>query len=153
MHIIVLLLFSSSVISNSLWPHGLQHSRLPCPSLAPRVCSNSCPLSQWCHQPSCPLLSPSPAFNLSQHQGLFQWVSSWHQVANQLSPSNEYSGLISFKTDWFDLLAVQGTLHHSIQGTWTSVVTGILGGEGPRINLLQIPRSDWKTLKFPNLSR
>ena len=43
------LLFSHQVVSNSLWPHGVQHSRLPCPSLFPGVCSNSCPLSQWCH--------------------------------------------------------------------------------------------------------
>ena len=43
------LLFSPSIVSNSLWPHGLQHARLPCPSLSPRVCSNSCPLSWWCH--------------------------------------------------------------------------------------------------------
>ena len=76
-------------------------------------------------QPSYPLSSPSPpAFNLSQHQGLFQWVSSSHQVAKywsfsfSISPSNEYSGLISFRIDWFDFLAVQGTLksflqHHS----------------------------------------
>ena len=76
-------------------------------------------------QPSHPLSPPSPpAFNLAQHQGLFQWVSSSHQVAKVLefqltiSPSNEYSGLISFRIDWFDLLAVQGTLksllqHHS----------------------------------------
>ena len=76
-------------------------------------------------QPSHPLLSPSPsAFSLSQHQELFQWVSSSHQVAKvlefqlQLSPSNEYSGLISFRMDWFGLLAVQGALksllqHHS----------------------------------------
>ena len=41
--------FSCSVMSNSLWPHGLQHSRLPCPSLTPEACSNSCPLSWWCH--------------------------------------------------------------------------------------------------------
>ena len=41
--------FSHSVMSDSLWPHGLEHARLPCPSLSPRVCSNSCPLSQWCH--------------------------------------------------------------------------------------------------------
>ena len=71
-----LLLFSCSLISNSLWPHGLQRTRLPCPSLSPGACPNSCPFSQWCHQPSCPLLSSFPAFNLSQHQGLFQWVSS-----------------------------------------------------------------------------
>ena len=67
-------------------------------------------------QPSPPLLSPSPAFNLSQHQDLLQWVGSSHQVAKGLSfsfnisPSNEYSGLISFRMDWLDLLAVQGTL-------------------------------------------
>ena len=65
-------------------------------------------------QPSHPLSSPSlPTFNLSQHQGLFQWVSSSHQVAKVLefcfsiSPSNEYSGLISFRIDWLDILAVQ----------------------------------------------
>ena len=71
------------------------------------------------------LLSPSPpTFNLSQHQGLFQWVSSSHQVPKHwsfsfsISPSNKYPGLISFRMDWLDLLAVQGTLksllqHHS----------------------------------------
>ena len=76
-------------------------------------------------QPSHPLLSLSPpALNLSQHQGLFKWVSSLHEVAKvwsfsfSISPSNEYSGLISFRMDWLDLLAVQRTLksllqHHS----------------------------------------
>ena len=69
-------------------------------------------------QLSHPLSSPSPpTFNLSQHQGLFQWVSSSHQVAKVLefsfsiSPSNEYSYLISFRMDWLDLLAVQGLSH------------------------------------------
>ena len=67
-------------------------------------------------QPSHPLSSPSPAFNLFQHQGLFKWVSSLHQVTKywsfsfSISPSNEYSGLISFRMDGLDLLAVQGTL-------------------------------------------
>ena len=59
-------------------------------------------------QPSHPLSSPSSVFSLSQHQGLFQWVSSSHQVAKywsfSFSPSNEYSRLISFRIDWFDLL-------------------------------------------------
>ena len=76
-------------------------------------------------QPSHPLLSPSPpAFNPSQHQGLIKWVSSSHQGTEycsfsfSISPSNEYSGLISRRIDWLDLLAVQGTLksllqHHS----------------------------------------
>ena len=73
-------------------------------------------------QPSHPLLSPSPlTFNLSQHQGLFKWVSSSHQVAKYWScsfsihPSKEYSGLISFRMDWLDLLAVQGTLKGLLQ--------------------------------------
>ena len=73
-------------------------------------------------QPYHPLLSPSPlTFNLSQHQGLFQWVSSSQQVAKVLelqfsiSPSNEYSGLISFRIHWLDLLAVQGTLKSLLQ--------------------------------------
>ena len=74
---------SRSVVSNSLWPHGLQHTRLPCPSPTTGAYSNSCPSSQWCHQPSHPLSSPSPpALNLTQ--GLSQWVSSSHQVAKVL---------------------------------------------------------------------
>ena len=115
-----MLLFSHSVMSNSLQPYGLQQARLPCPSQSPRVCTNSCPLSQWCYLT---ILSSDTlfffAFNLSQHQGLFRGVSCSHQVAKVLeSPSNEYSGLISFRMDGLDLLAVQGTLksllqHHS----------------------------------------
>jgi len=73
-------------------------------------------------QPSHPLSSPSPpAFNLSQHQGLFQWIRSSHQVAKVLNfsfsinPSKKYSELISFKIDWFDLLAVQGALKSLLQ--------------------------------------
>ena len=73
-------------------------------------------------QPSYPLLSPSlPAFNLSQHQGLFhesvlhiRWPKYWN-FSFSISPSNEYSGLISFRMDWFDLLAVQGTLKSFLQ--------------------------------------
>ena len=82
-------------------------------------------------QPSHPLSPPSPpAFNLSQHQGLFKWVSSLHQVAKVLEfqySSNEYSALISFRMDSLDLLAVQGTLksllqHHSSKASilWRS---------------------------------
>ena len=64
--------FSRSVVSDSLWPHGLQHARLPCLSPTPRACSNSCQSSQWCHLTISPSVIPSPpAFSLSQHQGLF----------------------------------------------------------------------------------
>ena len=77
--------FSSPVMSSSLWPHGLQHTRLPCPSQTPSVYSNSCPLGQWCIQPSHVLLSPSPpALNLTHHWGIFKWVSSSCQVVKVL---------------------------------------------------------------------
>ena len=75
----------SSVESDSLQPKGLQHTRLLCPSPTSGACSNSCPWVSDAIQPSHPLSSPSPpALNLSQHQGLFQWVSSLHQVAKVL---------------------------------------------------------------------
>ena len=95
----------------TLLPHGLQCSSIPCPSPTPGVMDI---------QPSYPLLSPSPpAFSLSPNQGLLQWVGSSHLVSKVLefsfsiSPSNEYSGLISFRMDWLDLLAVQGTVKES----------------------------------------
>ena len=99
-------------------------------SLSPGVCSNFVHWVSDAIQPSRPLSPPSPFLNLSQHQGLFQWVRSSHQVAKVLefsfsftmNPSNEYSGLISFRIDWFDLFAVQGTLksllqHHNLRGS------------------------------------
>ena len=77
--------FSHSVVSDSLWPHGLQHARPPCLSPTPGVYWNSCPLSQWCHPTISSSVVPSPpAFNLSQHQGLFKWVSFSHQIAKVL---------------------------------------------------------------------
>ena len=69
----------------TLWSQGLQHARLPCPSSTPRACSNSCPLNQWCHPT---ILSSVVSFSSHlqslQNQGLFQWVSSSHQVAKVL---------------------------------------------------------------------
>ena len=114
--------FSSvAVVSDSLRPHGLQHTRLPCPSPTPIVYSNSCPLSQCCH----PTISSSvvPFFppSIFPSISLFKWVSSSHQVAKywsisfSIGPSNEYSGLISFRMDWLDFLAVQGTLRSLLQ--------------------------------------
>ena len=110
--------FSHSVKSDSLWSHGLQHARLSCPSPAAKVNSSSCPSSRWCH----PTISSS-VVPFSSHlqsfpeSGLFKWVSSLHQVAFSfsISPSNEYSEMISFKMDWLDLLIVQGTLKSFLQ--------------------------------------
>ena len=106
-------------MSDSLRPHGLQHSKLPCPSLTPRICWNSCPLSGWYH----PIISSSvspfsclhsfPASVFSNELALcIRWLKYWNF---SLSPSNEYSGLISFRTDWFDVLTVQGTLKSPLQ--------------------------------------
>ena len=111
---------SCSILCNPM-DCSTQHTRLPCLSPTPGAYSNSCPLSRWCHPTISSSSSPSPAFNISQHQGLFQWVSSSHQVAKilelRLQPQ-AYSRLISFRMDWLDLFAVQGTLksllqHHS----------------------------------------
>ena len=90
----------------TLWSHELLHTRLPCPSPSPGVCSNSCPSSQWCHPTIPPLLSPSPpAFSLSQHQGLFQWIGSSHQVSQvvELQPQHQsfqWIFRIDFPLDW-----------------------------------------------------
>ena len=91
-------------MSNSLWPHELQHTRPPCPSPTHRVYSNSCPLGQGCHLTSHPLLSFSPsAVNLSQHQGLYKWVSSSHQVAKVLEFQPQHQSLPMNIQDWFPL--------------------------------------------------
>ena len=116
----LLLLFSRSVVPNSLWPHGLQHARLPCPSPSSRVCSNSCPSSQWC-QPtisssvapfSCPQSCLASESFSSELVLCIKWPKYWSFCTN---PSSEYSGMDSFMIDWFDLLAVQGTLKSLLQ--------------------------------------
>ena len=103
------------VVSKSLQPHGLQHTRSPCPSPTSGVYSNSCPSSWRCHSaisPSGPLLLPPSIFPsirvFSKELVLcIRWTKYW---SFSFSPSSEYSGLISFRMDWLDLLAVQGTL-------------------------------------------
>ena len=100
----------------TLWPHGLQHSRLPYPSPSLGICSNSRPLSGWCHttilsfvahfsaSPISPRsFSASGSFPVSQLFASRIWSFSF-----SISPFSEYSRLISFRIDWFDLLAVQG---------------------------------------------
>ena len=118
--------FSHSVMSDSLQPRGLQHARLPCLSPTPGAYSNSCPLSRWCHPtissfvvPFSSCLQSFPAsgslqispFIISSGQSI--GVSASASVLPVNIPSSEYSGLISFRMDWLDLLAVQGTLKSS----------------------------------------
>ena len=116
--------FNSSVVSNSLRPHESQDARPPSPSPAPRVYSNSCPSSRWCHLAipsslvpfsSCPQSFPATVFFSESIR--IRWPKYW-SFSFSISPSSEHPGLISFRMNWLDLLAVQGTLksllqHHS----------------------------------------
>ena len=107
----------------TLRPHGLQHARPPCPSPSPEVCPSSCPLHWWCH----PAISSSdvPFFTCLQSLSalgsfpmnqLFAWGGQSIGIFSfSISPSNEHPELISFKMDWLDLLAVQGTLKSLLQ--------------------------------------
>ena len=118
-------------MSDSLRPHELQHARLPCPSPSSRGCSNSCPLSQQCHPNISSSVFPFSSFlpsifcniRVFSNESAFRirWPKYW-SFSFSISPSNDYSGLISFRTDWFDLLAVQATLkslfqHHSLKAS------------------------------------
>ena len=90
--------FSHWVMSDSLQPHELQQARPPCPSPTPGVHSNSHPSSWWCHPA---IASPSPpAPNPSQHQSLFQWINSSHEVAKVLLTSYKYQGEIKENLRW-----------------------------------------------------
>ena len=109
-------------MSDSLQPHGLQQARLPCPSPTPGACSRSCPLSQWCHSTISSSVIPFSSFLQSfpaSKESLLHitWPKYW-SFSFSIIPSSQYSEPISFRMDWLDLLAVQGTLkslfqHHS----------------------------------------
>ena len=110
-------------MSDFLWPHGLQHARFPCPSLFPRACSNSCPFNWWCHTtisstvvPFFCCLQSFPALGFFPSESVLhiRWPKYW-SFSFSISPSNEYSGFISFRIEWFGLLAVQGTLKSLLQ--------------------------------------
>ena len=109
-------------MSDSLLPHEWQHARPPCPSPAPGVYPNPCPLSWWCHLAisssavpfsSCPQSLPAlESFPMSQ---LFAWGGQSTGFSFSIIPSKEHPGPISFRMDWLDLLAVQGTLRNLLQ--------------------------------------
>ena len=114
--------FSRSVVSDSLWPHESQHARPPCPSSTPRFHSNSRPLSQWCHPTisssvvpfsSCPQSLPASVFS-NESTLHMRWPKYW-SFSFSIIPSKEIPRLISFRMDWLDLLAVQGTLKSLLQ--------------------------------------
>ena len=112
--------FSCSVMSNSSWPHRLQQHKAPLSPLSLRVCSNSCPLSRWCHPTILSSVTPfssCPQSDLFLASGSFPvsclFTSDGKSIGASASASvlsTEYSALISLRIPWFDLLAVQGTL-------------------------------------------
>ena len=115
----------------TLQQHELQHARLPCPSPTPGACSNSCPLSRWCHptvilcHPL--LLQPSifPSITVFSNESALRirWRKYWNFSFN-ISPSNDHPGLICFRMDWLDLLTVQGTLKslHQCHSSKASII-------------------------------
>ena len=115
--------FSRSVMSTSLWSHGPQHSRLPCPSPTPQAYSNSCPSSRWCHpaisSSVVPFSSRLQSFPESRSLPMSQFFTSGGQsIGASASATFQWIFRTSFRIDWFDLLAVQGTCksllqHHS----------------------------------------
>ena len=121
--------FCSCSVTQSC-PPGLQHARLPYPSPPSGACSNSCPLSRWCHPTilfpvvpfsSCPQSFPALGYYFKKLALRIREPKYW-SFSFSISPSNEYSGLISFRIDWFDLLTVQGTLksllqHHNLKAS------------------------------------
>ena len=130
----LLLLFSCSVVSDSLWPYELQYARLPCPSPAPGACSNSFHRGADAIQPSHPLspllLLPSifPSIRVFSNELTLpiRWPKYW---SFSVSSSTEYSGLISLRIDWLDLLAVQGTLKslfHSPASQFKKISSSVL---------------------------
>ena len=132
-----ILLFSHSVISNSLQPHGLQHSRLPCPSPSPRACSNSCPSSRWCHptisSSAIPFSSRLQSFPASGSFLISRLFTSSGQsirasVSASILPMNIQDGFPLWLTD---LLAVQG------------VLKSLLQHHSSKASILQCPVSLW----------
>ena len=128
-----LIQLSWSGVSDSLRPHGLQHTSVPCPSPTPKAYSNSCSSSWWRHPTiSSSVVRFSSHLQSSPASGSFQWVNSSHQVANiwsfsfSIRLSNEYSGLISFRIDWLDLLTVQGTQESSPTPQFKSINSSVL---------------------------
>ena len=114
------------MVSDSLRPHGLRQASPPCPPPTPRAYLNSSPSGQWCHPtvsssvvPFSSHLQSFPSIKIFSSESVLciRWPKYWSFSFN-INPSNEYSGLISFRIVWLDLLAVQGTLksllqHHS----------------------------------------
>ena len=130
--VVVVVQFGHPVMSESLQSHGLKHARPPCLSPTPGDYSNSCSWSQWCNPTISSSVIPfsshlqsfpaSGSFPMSQFFTSISWPK-YYSFSFSISPFNEYSGLISFRMDWFDLLVAQGTLKSLLQHhSWASIL-------------------------------
>ena len=126
--------FSRSVVSDSLWPHGLQHARPPYPPTTPGVYSNSSPSSRWCHPAisspvmpfsSCPSIFPSIRVFSNVSALCIRWPKYWNFSFN-IGLTNKHPGLISFRMDWLDILAVQATQESSQTPQFKSINSSVL---------------------------
>ena len=116
--LLVVVSFSHSVMSHSSQPHGLQYARLPCPLPSLETCSNSCPWSRWCHptisSSVVPFYSCPQSFPASGSFPVSQFFTSGGQITEASASASvlpmNIQGWFSFRIDWLDLLAVQGTL-------------------------------------------
>ena len=124
---------SRSVVSDSLQPHEPQYARPPCPSPTPRVHPNPCPLSRWCHPTISSSIIPFSSYTQSFPASGSFWISQLFASGGQSiwsfsfnSPFNEHPGLISFRMDWLDLLAVQGTRESSPTPQFKSINSSAL---------------------------
>ena len=141
-------------MSNSLCPHGQQHTRLTCPSLPPSVGSNSYPLSQWCY-----LTISSSAIPFSLYLQSFTapgpfpvsqlFTSGGQSISYSISPSNEYSVLVSIRVDWFDLFAVQGTIKSLLQHHNSKASMSLSLLYGPTLTSIH---DYWKSHSFDSLN-
>ena len=121
-------------MSKSLRPHQMQHARLPCPSLTPRVCSKLMAIESMmpsnhlilCHHLLLlPSIFPSIRVFTNESALCIRWPKYW-SFSFSISPSNEHPGLISFRMDWLDLFAVQGTLKSSLTPQFKSINSSVL---------------------------
>ena len=133
-------------MSTSLRPHGLQHASLPCPLLSPGICSDSCPLSQWCYltiSSSATTFSCPQSFPVSRSFPMSLLFASGGQ---SIGPFKEYSGLIFPRIDWFDLLAVQRTLKSPPVPQFKSINSSALSFlYGPTLTSIH---DQWKIYNF-----
>ena len=144
----VLLLFSHQVMSDSLWPHGLQHFRHPCPSPSPRVCTSSFYCTSDAIQPSHPLLPSSPsAFNLSQHQGIFQWTSCSPSKGKQKQKHSQQGSEV--QGNRLERLQPGKGVHGGEQMDEAVSQRNTCEGHSSRTRLIKTVKFNWRIIECP----